>query len=308
MEPLDFRSLKQTAREVIDAQRKTSGRLAVVFFLLLNALQLLISYLSGLFVALPSFETAEDLMQYFAAGHTDSLLKLFGFEAASMLLSILFSGVFSAYCLKIAQGQPADRRTLRGSLGTVWRFALLFLLLVLAVLVLCMLLSALSLLSVTVGMLCSVLLSVGAVVVFYVLRPLLFSVAENKNIFSAVRECARLTSGHKKGLFLLDFSYLWFVILIALIPSVISGLPYALADAAVSLRNASLFSWVNDHFHLLELAGTVLGVIAILPLYYRFYTSIRLTYALVYQKLKSLPAPQKETQPLAYKEFPGSEL
>lgn len=307
MEPIDYRSLKQTANEVIAAQRQTAGRTAVIFFLLLNALQLVISYLSSVFAPLPLFEDAADMMQYFSAGHTDDILKLLAFEVVALLFTPLFSGVFSAYCLKITQGQTANSKTLLGSLGTLGRFVLLFLLFVLAAFALCMLLSALSLLSVTVGMLCSAALSVGAVIVFYMLRLVLFSAAENKNILLAVKDCIRLTDGHKKELFLLDFSYLWFAILIALIPSVISALPDALLNAAAGFSDASFLTWVNGHLSLLDLISAVLGVIAVMPLYYRFYTSIQVTYALVYQKLKDLPAPQKETQPLAYMEFADHE-
>lgn len=305
MDALDFRALKMAAHELVEPQQRSAGRTAVCYVLILNILQLILNALSARYIQLPDYETTEELLQYFMEGHTDTLMKMMAFSLVTVGISLLFSGVFSAYSLRITDGQPANGRTLLGCLGLLFRYLLFFVLLVAAAFVLSLVFSLLMTLAAPLAVILLFALCIGTVLLFYVLRLVLFSVADREDcrVLSAARDCARITKGHKKELFLLDVSFLWFVILITVISTVISMLPDAVLSIAAKAGNEALVSWFSANYGIVSLVGSFLGVLATLPLFYKFYTKIQVTYALAYRKLKELPEQSEGTQPLAYMEF-----
>lgn len=309
MEPVDYRALKEASHDIVEPQQRSAGWTAVVFFLILNLATIALNLASARFAPLPEFETTDELLQYFLNGHTEDLLRVLAFELATLGVSLLFTGIFSAYCLKITHGKRADQKTLLGCTDLIFRYLLLFILLLAAIFVISMVFSLIVALAPPFAMIFSALLAVGAVIAFYALRLVLFAVAdrEDANVLSAVRDCARRTKGHRMELFFLDISFLWFVLLIFLITSFLSFLPDAAFNLASTAGKTALTTWLTANYDMLSLGCSVAGVLAVLPLVYKFYTKIRVTYALVWQRLKQQPAQQEETQPLAYMEFPDSQ-
>lgn len=304
-QPLDLRALKQSARNLADSRRNAAGWTAVCFFLVLFVLQSAIALLSDAVIQLPTFQTAEEMILYFANGHTKELLLLLLFDVLPLMLTFIFITVFSAYCLKLTQGQPAGGNTLCSSLYAAFRGFLFIVLLLVALFVFS---SLLSLLGLFIGNLVIVLLlacAVFAIVLFYALRLCLFSIADRKDshIFLALKDSITMTKGAKLMLFFLDLSFLWFMILLTVISLVCSLLPDAVSVFASGIGNTALSTWISANGAMLSPLCSVLGALLSLPLYYKYFTYIQLTYALVYQELSQKLLPRQDEQPLAYQEF-----
>lgn len=305
MEPLDIRALKEASNSIVEPQQRSAGRTAVIFVLILNIIHLILGYFFSQHVDLPDYETAEELLQYLLDGHTDQMVHMLSYELVSFALSFLLTGVFSGYSLRLTQGQPANGRTLAGCIGLLLRCLLLFVLLLAAAFAMSIVLSLVMIVSPVLTALGVIALSIAALILFYVFRLVLFSIADRKNgnIFPALKDCARITKGHKKELFILDFSFLWFIILVTVISTVVSTLPDAVITVAAKTGHEAVKTWIETNYSIMYYAGSLLGLLVTLPLYYKFYTKIHVTFALAYEHLKKQPLPQEETQPLAFMEF-----
>lgn len=309
MEPLNFSVLKITAHDALAPWRKAAGRTAACFFFVLGVLQFGLSLIADRFVALPGFESAEDMLQYFTSGHLEELMKLSLFNLLSFFLSLLFAAVFSAYCLKISQGSRPGGRTLLQSLPMLLRGFLLFVLFLAAIAVVSILLSLLGMLSSLLMLLAFAALMAGMLILLYALRLCLFTVADRKdcNVIAALKDSIRMTKGHKKRLLLLDLSFIWFYLLLSVISSVISSIPELVGIFVYELGFSEVYGRIAANGSVLTLVFSAIGMLAVLPIYYKFQTYVQLTYALAYQQLKEQQPPKVETQPLAYKEFGNSE-
>lgn len=309
MAPLDYQSLKNTSRQILEPQKRTAGLTAVFFVLFTGILNLLLSLTADKLISLPDTLTGEALIQYFLDGHTKELIMLTVFDLAELCISLLCISLFSAYTLQIAQGRPAGGKTFFSTFRLLPRYLLLCILLAAALFALGFIASlALSFLY----PLSSLLLIVATVllgIVFYMFRLCLYAIADRPDcrIVTALRDCARFSNGHKKELLFFDIGFLWYTVIAILLSTVCAYIPDAIAAVGVKAGNAALSAWVQSNIGILDPACAVLSTIVILPLCYKFYTSINLTFALAYQQLKAQAAKSADTQPLAYQEFDPSE-
>ena len=309
MTPLNYNSLKTASRQLLEPYRRTAGLTAVCVVLVMNILNLALSMVADRMFPLPDFQTTDELIKYFLDGHTNELIALTVCNLLTLAVSLLIVSLFSAYTLHIAQGQSAGGRAFLSTLRLLPRYLLL------GVLLAVVLFGAGFLISLAVSFLyplASLLVIVAAVImliVFYLFRLSLYAIADRPDchILTAMRDCAKISKGHRMELFFFDIGFLWFTILTVFITTVCAMIPDAIAAVGTKAGNDALVSWVQTNLGILDPVCSLLGTVVALPLCYKFYTSINLTFALAYQQLKLQTPKQADTQPLAYQEFDDPE-
>lgn len=297
MKPLNIPELKQTSKDLLLSCKRSSGLVAAFFMLVTNLLIFAATF--PIFCKMQEYDASAAVLP------DEPLMLSLLSDAISVLISFCFSAVFSAYCLKFLRGAPSDGKTLMKSFSAVPQALILIAAMAIFAAAAAFLYSYISLIDPMVGTLVLSVCTVLALVLYYIFRLCFFALADQKGFhpFRAMKECAQLTSGHKKDLFFLDLSFIWFSLLTGIVFFVFSAIPDALLILAESTGRAVMAEWISTNYLLLSVICSVAGYAAGMPLYYHFFTRIQLTFALAYQSLKRHLPKRKDTQPLAYMEF-----
>lgn len=297
MRPLDIPALKQTADALVSPRKRSSGLVAAIFMFLTDVLIFTVTF--------PLFREMQKYDLTAAALPQEAMTLSAMSDLINILLSLCFSAVFSFYCLKLLHGAPSDGKTLLKSFTAIPKILLPAVVTLAAIVAAAYLYSVLIANTPVLGMLFLLVLCLLAFALFYVFRLYLFSLADQDGFhpIRAMKECIQLTEGRKKTLFFLDLSFVWFSALTGLVFFVFSAIPDALLIFAENFEKTALAEWVETNYLWLSYVCSVIGFAAEVPLYYRFYTKIQLTFALAYESLKKRLQKSESTQPLAYMEF-----
>ncbi len=292
---LDIYGAKRSAKQTLAQAGKRPRLVAGLYAVVLNGLLLLLQY------AIQPLEeglTYETLYNQLIAGDYHAILRMVGFD----LLSLLFSFIFAAGMASYAVVQTSGGKNRLGAsyiLRAAGAALLLFLLFLVstAALSLCMLLRLPGLLLMAVVLVCLVFL-------FYALRLSFYAVAESAPLspIKALGQCYRSSRGHRKEIFFLDFSFLWFTLLTGAISYFFAALPDTLLILAQSGGFTVAAGLLEANSALLSVVCSVLSLLAVGAMYYGCFAYIQFTYAFAYRQLLHLQPKRNAKYPLAYEE------